>query len=65
MNILQTICWSIEVQKKDVTSTIIENCQVKARILNTKYGPKNQSKENDLGQKNWVKIEGTKQKAVT
>ena len=65
MNIFQAIRWNIEVWEKDVTSTTIENCWIKARVLSAKYGPRNLGEENDLGWKDWVKVQETEQRAVT
>lgn len=38
---------------------------MKARVLNAMYKPRNLGKENDLGQKNWVEVKETEQRAVT
>lgn len=65
INVLQAICWSIEAWEKDVTSTTIENCWVKARVLSAKYGPRNVDEKNDWGWKDRVEIEETEQRAVT
>ena len=65
MNVLQAIRWSIEAWEEDVTSTTIENCWVKARVLSAKYGPRNLGEENDLGWKDRVEVEETEQRVVT
>lgn len=38
---------------------------MKARVLSTKYRPRNQGKENGLGRKDWVEIKETGQRTVT
>ena len=65
MNIFQAIRWSIEAWEEDVTSTTIENCGVKARVLSAKYRPRNLGEENDLDWKDRVEVKETEQKVVT
>lgn len=49
INILQTICQSIEAWEENITRMTIENCWVKVRVLSIKYGPRNVDEENNLG----------------
>lgn len=43
---------------------IIENCEVKVKVLSTKYEPRNRGEKNDLRKKILVKEEEDGQKAV-
>ncbi len=48
MNVLQAIRWRIEIQEEDVTHSTINNCWVKSRVLNAKYGPQTREKAESL-----------------